>query len=324
VTHTFKVDPAAFGKVAVLMGGLSAEREISLQSGTAVLAALQRQSVDAHGVDVGRDIVSVLLAGKYDCAFIALHGRRGEDGVVQGLLETLNIPFTGWGVLGSALSMDKVRSKQVWQSIDLPTPSYALLSETSDWKAIVESLGLPIAVKPAREGSSLGATRVENTADLEPAWHNAVAFDDAVLAEPWVIGEEYTVGILGGEALPVIRLETTREFYDYSAKYKSDGTRYHCPSGLDADTENEIQALALKAFSALGATGWGRIDLMIDTQGQPWLLENNTVPGLTDHSLVPMAAKAAGIEFDELILRILSATSVSGASDVMGEISHGC
>lgn len=323
-TSSFKVDPAAFGKVAVLMGGLSAEREISLQSGTAVLAALQRQDVDAHGVDVGRDIVSVLLTGKFDCAFIALHGRRGEDGVMQGLLETLNIPFTGSGVLGSALSMDKVRSKQLWQSIGLPTPSYALLSEASDWKAIVESLGLPIAVKPAREGSSLGAARVENAADLEPAWHNAVAFDDAVLAEPWIIGEEYTVGILGGEALPVIRLETTREFYDYSAKYKADDTRYHCPSGLDADRENEIQALALKAFSALGATGWGRIDLMIDTQGQPWLLENNTVPGLTDHSLVPIAAKAAGIEFDELILRILSATSVSGASDVMGEISHGC
>ena len=323
-TSSFKVDPAAFGKVAVLMGGLSAEREISLQSGTAVLAALQRQDVDAHGVDVGRDIVSVLLTGKFDCAFIALHGRRGEDGVMQGLLETLNIPFTGSGVLGSALSMDKVRSKQLWQSIGLPTPSYALLSEASDWKAIVESLGLPIAVKPAREGSSLGAARVENAADLEPAWHNAVAFDDAVLAEPWIIGGEYTVGILGGEALPVIRLETTREFYDYSAKYKADDTRYHCPSGLDADRENEIQALALKAFSALGATGWGRIDLMIDTQGQPWLLENNTVPGLTDHSLVPIAAKAAGIEFDELILRILSATSVSGASDVMGEISHGC
>ena len=323
-TSSFKVDPAAFGKVAVLMGGLSAEREISLQSGTAVLAALQRQGVDAHAVDVGRDIVSVLMAGKFDCAFIALHGRRGEDGVMQGLLETLNIPFTGSGVLGSALSMDKVRSKQVWQSIDLPTPSYALLSEASDWKAVVESLGLPIAVKPAREGSSLGATRVENAADLEPAWREAVAFDDEVLAEPWIIGEEYTVGVLGGEALPVIRLETSREFYDYSAKYKSDDTRYHCPSGLDADTENEIQALALKAFSALGATGWGRIDLMIDAQGQAWLLENNTVPGLTDHSLVPMAAKAAGIEFDELILRILSATSVSGASDVMGEISHGC
>lgn len=324
MTGTFKVDPAAFGKVAVLMGGLSAEREISLQSGAAVLAALQRQNVDAHGVDVGRDIVSVLLAEKFDCAFIALHGRRGEDGVMQGLLETLNIPFTGSGVLGSALSMDKVRSKQVWQSMDLPTPNYVSLSEGSDWKAIVKSLGLPIAVKPAREGSSLGTARVENAADLEPAWREAVAFDDAVLAEPWVIGEEYTVGILGSEALPVIRLETPREFYDYLAKYKADDTRYHCPSGLDAETEMAMQVLSLKAFKALGATGWGRIDLILDGEGQPWLLENNTVPGLTDHSLVPMAAKAAGIEFDELILRILSATSASGASDVMGEISHGC
>lgn len=324
MTSVFKVDPAAFGKVAVLMGGLSAEREISLQSGVAVLAALQRKSVDAHGVDVGRDIVSVLLDGKFDCAFIALHGRRGEDGVMQGLLETLNIPFTGSGVLGSALSMDKVRSKQVWQSLDLPTPSYASLSEASDWAAIVKDLGLPIAVKPAREGSSLGTARVENAADLEPAWREAVAFDDAVLAEPWVIGEEYTVGILGNEALPVIRLETPREFYDYLAKYKADDTSYHCPSGLSADTEKEIQALALTAFKALGATGWGRIDLMLDGEGKPWLLENNTVPGLTDHSLVPMAAKAVGIEFDELILRILSATSASGASDMMGEISHGC
>lgn len=323
-TGSFKIDPAAFGKVAVLMGGLSAEREVSLKSGAAVLAALHRQGVDAHAVDVGRDIVPVLLEGKFDCAFIALHGRHGEDGVMQGLLETLNIPFTGSGVLGSALSMDKVRSKQIWQSMGLPTPDFALLNEESDWASVVETLGLPIAVKPAREGSSLGAARVEKATDLEPAWREAVGFDDAVLAEPWVIGEEYTVGILGNEALPVIRLETSREFYDFHAKYKADDTRYHCPAGLDAETEKAFQALALEAFKALGATGWGRIDLMLDGDGQPWLLENNTVPGLTDHSLVPMAAKAAGIEFDELILRILSATSASGTSDVMGEISHGC
>lgn len=324
VTNSFTVDPAAFGKVAVLMGGLSAEREVSLKSGAAVLAALHRQGVDAHAVDVGRNIVAVLLKGKFDCAFIALHGRHGEDGVMQGLLETLNIPFTGSGVLGSALSMDKVRSKQIWQSMGLPTPDFALLNEESDWESVVEALGLPIAVKPAREGSSLGAARVENAADLEPAWREAVAFDDAVLAEPWVIGEEYTVGILGGEALPVIRLQTSREFYDFHAKYQADDTRYHCPAGLDVATEKAFQVLALKAFKALGATGWGRIDIMVDGDGQPWLLENNTVPGLTDHSLVPMAAKAAGIEFDELILRILSATSASGESDVMGEISHGC
>lgn len=324
MTDVFEMDPAAFGKVAVLMGGLSAEREVSLKSGAAVLAALQRQGVDAHAVDVGRDIAAVLLEAQYDCAFIALHGRRGEDGVMQGLLETLNIPFTGSGVLGSALSMDKVRSKQVWLSAGLPTPKFVLLHEATDWHAVVEDLGLPLAVKPVHEGSSLGAARVENAADLEPAWREAVAFDAAVMAEPWISGEEYTVGILADEALPVIRLETPREFYDYHAKYQADDTRYHCPAGLDAETEKAMQSLALQAFTALGATGWGRIDLMLDADGQPWLLENNTVPGMTDHSLVPMAAKAAGIEFDELVLRILSATSVSGVSDVMGEISHGC
>ena len=324
MTDVFEMDPAAFGKVAVLMGGLSAEREVSLKSGAAVLESLQRQGVDAHGVDVGRDIASVLLEGEFDCAFIALHGRRGEDGVMQGLLETLNIPFTGSGVLGSALSMDKVRSKQVWLSAGLPTPKFVQLHEATDWNAVVADLGLPLAVKPVHEGSSLGAARVENAAGLEPAWREAVAFDAAVMAEPWIMGEEYTVGILADEALPVIRLETPREFYDYQAKYKADDTRYHCPAGLDAETEKAMQTLALQAFNALGATGWGRIDLMLDADGKPWLLENNTVPGLTDHSLVPMAAKAAGIEFDELVLRILSATSVSGVSDVMGEISHGC
>lgn len=324
MTEVFKVDPTAFGKVAVLMGGLSAEREISLQSGAAVLASLQTQGVDAYAVDVGRDIVSVLLAGKFDCAFIALHGRRGEDGVMQGVLETLNIPFTGSGVLGSALSMDKVRSKQLWLSADLPTPKYALLQEDTDWNVVVADLGLPLAVKPVHEGSSLGTVRVENAADLEPAWRESVVFDAAVMAEPWVQGEEYTVAILGDEALPVIRLETPREFYDYLAKYKASDTQYHCPAGLAVEKEQQLQALALQAFKALGATGWGRIDLMLDAEGWPWLLENNTVPGLTGHSLVPMAAKAAGIDFDELILRILSATGVSGASDVMGDISHGC
>ena len=320
----FNMDSAAFGKVAVLMGGLSAEREVSLKSGADVLAALQRRGVDAHGIDVGRDIVSVLLAGRYNCAFIALHGRRGEDGVIQGLLESLNIPFTGSGILGSALSMDKIRSKQLWLSTGFPTKKFVALRDDSDWPAIVNDLGLPLAVKPVREGSSLGTTRVERVEELQPAWQDAAAFDDAVMAEPWVIGEEYTVAILADEALPVIRLETPRSFYDYSAKYKTNDTLYHCPSGLDAETEKTIQQLALGAFKALGASGWGRIDLMLDGDGQTWLLENNTVPGLTDHSLVPMAAKAAGIEFDELILRILSATSVSDASDMMGEISHGC
>jgi D-alanine-D-alanine ligase len=321
MTIAANVNPAEFGKVAVLMGGLSAEREISLRSGAAVLAALQRQGVDAHGVDVGRDIVSVLLEGQFDCAFIALHGRRGEDGVIQGVLETLNIPYTGSDVLGSALSMDKVRSKQVWRAAGLPTPAFVALNHDSDWSAVVDELGLPLAVKPAHEGSSLGTTRVEQLQDLQGAWTNAAEFDAAVMAEPWVIGEEYTVAILGEEALPVIRLETPREFYDFHAKYKANDTAYHCPSGLDGGQENALQKLALQAFAALGATGWGRIDLMLDEEGDPWLLENNTVPGLTDHSLVPMAAQAAGITFDDLILRILSATGVSGGSE---DVGHGC
>jgi D-alanine-D-alanine ligase len=321
MTDAANINPAEFGKVAVLMGGLSAEREISLKSGAAVLAAMQRQGVDAHGVDVGRDIVSVLLDGQFDCAFIALHGRRGEDGVIQGVLETLNIPYTGSDVLGSALSMDKVRSKQVWRSAGLPTPAFVLLNHDSDWSAVVDELGLPLAVKPAHEGSSLGTTRVERLQDLQAAWTNAAEFDAAVMAEPWVIGEEYTVAILGDEALPVIRLQTPREFYDYQAKYKSDDTTYHCPSGLDAEQESALQKLALQAFAALGASGWGRIDLMLDENGAPWLLENNTVPGMTDHSLVPMAAQAAGISFDDLVLRILSATGVSGGNE---DVGNGC
>lgn len=321
MSSVLTVNPVEFGKVAVLMGGLSAEREISLRSGAAVLTALRRLEINAHGVDVGHDIVSVLLEGKFDCAFIALHGRRGEDGVIQGVLETLNIPYTGSGVLGSALSMDKVRSKQVWQAAGLRTPAFAMLNEDSDWSAVVNELGLPLAVKPVHEGSSLGTTRVEHQEHLEPAWRDAMEFDAAVMVEPWVIGEEYTIGILDDEALPVIRLETSREFYDYEAKYNADDTRYHCPSGLPIAAEQQFQALAVNAFTALGASGWGRIDFMLDKNGDPWLLENNTVPGLTDHSLVPMAAKAAGIGFDELVLRILWASNgMSNTEDV----GHGC
>lgn len=311
-----------FGKVAVLMGGLSAEREISLQSGAAVLAALQDRGVDAQEIDVGKDIVSVLMAGNYDRAFVILHGRRGEDGVMQAVLETLDIPYTGSGVLGSALSMDKVRSKQIWQAAGLPTPAFVCLEANMDWEAVADELGLPLAVKPVHEGSSLGTTRVERWEDLESAYLDAEKFDSVVMAEPWVIGAEYTVAIVDGEALPVIRLETPREFYDYLAKYKADDTRYHCPCGLDEVAEKNIQTLAVEAFTALGASGWGRIDLMLDDKGAPWLLENNTVPGMTDHSLAPMAAKAAGIEFDELVWRILAATVV--ATVAAPEAAHGC
>lgn len=297
-----------FGKVAVLMGGPSAEREVSLKSGAAVLAALQARAVDAHGVDVGADIVGVLQAGGFDRAFIALHGRFGEDGVIQGLLEALGLPYTGSGVLGSALSMDKVRSKQVWLACGLPTPDFALLDEHSDWGLLASELGLPLAVKPVREGSSLGAARVTESAALPAAFRAAQAFDARVMAEPWIEGDEYTVAILGGQALPLIRLETGRDFYDYSAKYETDDTRYHCPCGLPPEVESALQDLALRAFAALDGRAWGRVDVMRDAAGRPWLLENNTVPGLTDHSLVPMAAQAAGIDFDELVWRILAQT----------------
>jgi D-alanine-D-alanine ligase len=295
-----------FGKVAVLMGGTSAERDVSLKSGAAVLAALQSSGVDAHGVDVGVDIARVLQDGAYDCAFIALHGRGGEDGVIQGLLNALGIPFTGSGVLGSALSMDKVRSKQVWQAVGLPTLPFVVLDKDAQWESVASGLGLPIAVKPAREGSSIGTTKVVRAEDLEPAWREAAKYDEVVMAEPWIEGGEYTVAILKGKALPVIRLETPHTFYDYAAKYEADDTQYHCPCGLDADFEASLQAMAVKAFNVLGASGWGRVDFMLDGKGQPWLLENNTVPGLTDHSLVPMAAKAAGISFAELVLQILA------------------
>lgn len=307
VNNTLNYDMASedMGKVAVLMGGLSAEREVSLKSGAAVLSALQKRNVDAHGVDVGENIIEALQAGRFDRAFIILHGRGGEDGVIQAVLETFRIPYTGSGVLGSALCMDKIRSKQVWHAAGLLTPHYVVLDEQSHWSELAAELGLPVAVKPVREGSSLGATRVELSEDLEEAWRTAAKFDDEVMAEPWVEGDEYTVAILAGEALPVIRLDTPREFYDYEAKYESNDTSYHCPSGLDEKTEKRLQKLALNAFNALGARAWGRVDLIMGENGKPWLLENNTVPGMTDHSLVPMAAKEAGIEFDELVWRIL-------------------
>lgn len=301
----YNISPAKLGKVAVLMGGLSAERDVSLKSGAAVLGGLQRREVDAHGVDVGKDIIRVLQEGQFDRVFIALHGRGGEDGVIQAVLEALQIPYTGSGVLGSALSMDKIRSKQIWHAASLPTPMFVELNEHTHWGEVAAELSLPIAVKPAREGSSIGTTRVENANDLEAAWRVAAEFDDVVMAEPWIQGEEYTVAILAGTALPMIRLETPREFYDYQAKYETNDTHYHCPCGLDEATEKRLQSLALRAFNLLGARSWGRVDLIMGENGHPWLLENNTVPGMTDHSLVPMAAKQAGIEFDELVWRLL-------------------
>ena len=299
---------ADFGKVAVLMGGRSAEREVSLKSGNAVLAALQQRGVDAHGIDVSADIINVLQREKFDRVFIVLHGRGGEDGVIQGALQTLGLPYTGSGVLGSALSMDKILTKKIWLATGLPTLPFEVLHDSSDFLQVAERIGLPLAVKPVHEGSSIGATKLEQADQLEEAYKKAAQFDSEVMVEPWITGKEYTATILGNDALPLIRLETPRTFYDYEAKYQLDTTRYFCPCGLDAEKEKELQDMALKAFQVLGASGWGRVDIICDDKGDPWLLENNTVPGMTDHSLVPMAAKAAGIEFDELVWRILELT----------------
>lgn len=298
-----------FGKVAVLFGGRAAEREVSLKSGSAVLAALKRQGVDVHALDPDERLIERLREGGFDRAIIVLHGRGGEDGVIQGALETMGLPYTGSGVLGSALGMDKYRTKLVWEGRGLPTAPSVLLTRESDL-GDAAALGFPLMVKPTHEGSSIGMARVEDGDALAHAWRAAREFDSEVLAERWIHGAEYTCAVLGRDALPLIRLETPHAFYDYDAKYRADSTRYHCPCGLPATEEQRLQRLALDAFDAAGASGWGRVDLMVDGKGRPFLLEINTVPGMTDHSLVPMAARAAGIDFDSLALRILE-TSLS-------------
>ncbi|WP_303901772.1 D-alanine--D-alanine ligase [Thiohalomonas denitrificans] len=305
-------DPKAFGRVALLMGGLSAEREVSLKSGAACLAALERRGVDVHGIDAGRDVLDRLGTGGFDRVFIALHGRGGEDGAIQGALETMGLPYTGSGVLASALGMDKLRTKQVWMGGGLPTPAFEVLTADSDFASVAARLGLPLMVKPAREGSSIGMSRVESPEHLAAAYAEAARYDREVFAEAWVTGAEYTVAILSGEPLPAIRLETPHSFYDYEAKYRANTTRYHVPCGLHAEREAELGRLALDAFRGVGASGWGRVDIMADAEGRLWPIEVNTIPGMTDHSLVPMAAQAAGIDFDELVWRILE-TSVGAA-----------
>ena len=308
--NVLSMEPAVFGKVAVLFGGTSAEREISLKSGNEVLRALKVRGVDAHKVDPADGLSTQLESGKFDRALIVLHGRGGEDGTVQGLLELMNIPYTGSGVLGSALSMDKLRTKLVWQAAGLPTPEYVHVRNVDELHAFVARVGYPVAVKPAREGSSIGVTRLTPDKDIDAAYAAARKLDEIVIAERWITGGEYFCSILGDRALPMVRMETPREFYDYEAKYFSNDTRYHCPSGLTETQERELQAMCLRAFDAVGASGWGRVDFMFDADEKAWLIEVNTVPGMTDHSLVPMAARAVGIEFEELVWRILAQTLV--------------
>ncbi len=300
------LDLQAFGRVAVLYGGRSAERAVSLKSGAAVLEALQGAGVDAFGIDVGSDLLQRLAGERIDRAFIVLHGRGGEDGSMQGLLECLEIPYTGSGVLASALAMDKLRTKQVWQSLGLPTPRHAVLASAADCERAAVELGFPLIVKPAHEGSSIGMARVESLEALLAAWQDARRYDSQVLVEQWISGPEFTVAVLRGEVLPPIRLGTTHSFYDYEAKYLADDTRYQIPCGLEADKEEELKALVARACEAVGTRGWARADVMQDADGQFWLLEVNTVPGMTDHSLVPMAARAAGLEFPPLVLEILA------------------
>lgn len=302
------VDVKALGRVAVLYGGRSAEREVSLRSGAAVLAALQGAGVDAFAIDVGDDLLARLCEQKIDRAFIVLHGRGGEDGTVQGLLECAGIPYTGSGVLASALAMDKLRTKQVWHSLGLPTPRHAVLTSELDCQQAAEQLGFPMIVKPASEGSSIGMAKVDDLAALITAWQGARQFDSQVLVEQWISGPEFTVAILGDEVLPPIRLGTNHAFYDYEAKYLSNDTQYQIPCGLDAEKETELRDLTARACQSLGVVGWGRADVMQDGGGRFWLLEVNTVPGMTDHSLVPMAAQAAGLDFTALVLRILTDT----------------
>ncbi len=311
-----KVDVAKLGKVGVLLGGKSGEREISLMSGQGVLEALQSKKVNAHPFDPAKHNVAELAAQEFNRVFIALHGRFGEDGTMQGLLEQMNLPYTGSGVLASALAIDKQATKRLWSSFHLATPQFAMLHANSNWDQIIKDLGLPIIVKPAREGSSLGLSKVTRAEDLPKAYELAAKLDRDVMAEQCIIGEELTCPIVGdgdqARALPVIRIVAPDSNYDYHNKYFSDDTRYLCPTGLDISVEEKVQALALSAYKALGCKGWGRADVMIDNaSGQPYLLEMNTAPGMTGHSLVPMAAKAAGVEYADLVLWLLSQASVN-------------
>jgi D-alanine-D-alanine ligase len=303
-------DAKQFGKVAVLFGGTSTEREISLVSGRAVLAALQRRGIDATGIDPRDAALADLPAKGFDRAFIALHGPGGEDGSVQGMLEMTGLPYTGSGVMGSALGMDKLRTKRLAGALGVATADSVVLRQVADCALALERLGLPLIVKPATQGSSVGMSKVTTVAEMEPAYRAAAAVDETVFAEKWITGAEYTVAVLHRRVLPAIRIEAANAFYDYEAKYHRNDTKYHCPAGLSAQAEAHLASLALAAFDAVGAEGWGRADFMADHTGRPLLLEINTVPGMTDHSLVPMAARAAGIDFDELCWQVLETSFV--------------
>lgn len=302
------------GRVGVLFGGLSAEREISLQSGAAVIAALVEVGVEHIAIDVGDNIIADIQAAKIDRAFLILHGPGGEDGRIQALLEFLNIPYTGSDVASSALAMDKLRTKQLWRGVDidgkqgLPTPEFTVLTQGSNFAQVLANLGGEVMVKPANEGSSIGMSRVNNAIELEIAFQKAAQYQGSILVEQLIVGAEYTIAILDGEALPPIKLETDHTFYDFNAKYIAEDTRYLCPCGLSDEKELELKTLALNAFNTVGCRGWGRVDVMADAQQNFYLLEVNTAPGMTSHSLVPMAAKAVGLSFAELVLRILRAS----------------
>ncbi|MEX0617442.1 MAG: D-alanine--D-alanine ligase [Pseudohongiellaceae bacterium] len=298
------------GKVALLMGGESAERKISLMSGEEVLKGLRNAGIDVVPVDVGTDIVERLLQIKPTRAFNILHGKGGEDGVLQGLLESMRIPYTGSGVLGSALAMDKVKSKLIWQQLGLPTAEFVILNETTEWQAVIERFG-KVVVKPVNEGSSIGIRIADNPADLAEAWRNATQYDSNVMAEAYISGNEYSVTLLGNSVLPSIELSTSHPFYDFEAKYIAENTTYICPAGLDPEVQKELDRLSLAAFRALGCSGWGRIDVMQDAGGGFYLVEANTAPGMTSHSLVPMAARAANMDFETLLLNILFAKEMN-------------
>jgi D-alanine-D-alanine ligase len=304
------VSTSNFGKVAVLLGGRSAEREISLQSGNAVLKALRRRGVDAHPFDPVDQPMEEILKQGFNVAYIALHGRYGEDGTVQGALELMGLPYTGSGVLASALAIDKWRTKLLWQAVGINSPHYAMLNAESDFEMVVKELGLPLIVKPSREGSTIGLYKVMSAEELPDVYRSAAKHDPMVLAEQFIEGMELTVAILGDIPLPLVRIEAASGLYDYEAKYLSNETGYFCPSGLSAEQENTIQVQALQAHKALGCEGWGRVDLILDKSGKPYFLETNTSPGMTSHSLVPIAAKTAGISFEDLVIRILELAHV--------------